>query len=192
MHCFTVCCVILHACRRMHCFTVCCVILHACRRMHCFTVLCTLSNLVYADVHFNMASIHSRKKTSRKQNNTCHHCIAFFIWLVLNIDSRYSCWLECHLNRWKRWILPKCRLSIKGRTNRTHLYTNTWQRKPHFCDFLEEITHVKCKIGLWSSALPLITIYVCTTFNSNPFCTVHAMAQTRIHHETINGYEDIP
>ena len=50
-----------------------------------FIVLYTLSNLVCVDVHFYKASLHSKKKSIKPQNNTCHHCISFFISLILTI-----------------------------------------------------------------------------------------------------------
>jgi len=64
-------------------------------------------------------------------------------------------------------MLPKCLLSIKGRSsNQTVLVHQDMTKKTTFYEKnLREITQVKCKmIGLWflSSAFPLIYIYVCT------------------------------
>ena len=72
-----------------------------------------------------------------------------------------------------------------------HLYTKTCQRKQPFMK--QEITQVKCKMGLWflSSVLPFINTYVCTKFNFNLFGTFQDMAQTVIHYEKINGYMEI-
>ena len=37
----------------------------------------------------------------------------------------------------------------------------------------------------------LINIYLCTTFNFNPFCTFQDMARTVIHYEKLNCYREI-
>ena len=73
-------------------------------------------------------------------------------------------------------MLPKCILSIKGRScNQTPLVHQDITKKTTVYEKLYgEITQVKCKIGSWflSSALPLINIYVCTKFHINPVCTL--------------------
>ena len=67
-------------------------------------------------------------------------------------------------NHWRRKILPKWLLSIKGKTfNQTRL------------------VHT----GLWflSSVLPYINIYVCTNFNFNPFSIFQDMTRISKHYE---------
>ena len=96
-------------------------------------------------------------------------------------------------NRRKRGMLPKCLLSIKGRSsNQTLLVHQDMTKKVTFWIKIREITQVQCKIGVWflSSALPLINIYVCK-FNFNPFYTFQDMARTGIHYEKNNCYGEI-